>query len=642
VRRSTRTAGPRPSAARKGQQTESVSSSLPASSGNWLIDLQQTAGNTAVQRALSSLQDGPPTLRVGSSGPEVAQIQQLLNVLGARPPLATDGTFGNRTRSAVVGFQSTQGLAADGVVGPKTREALESPANGPASTGTVAAPTVGAPAGPTTTGSGPVTFFSTGRPQVSGAGGLQTAEQEGDELLIIARTQFGEGDAAGALPLFKRIYSLPQQPAATMAVTAMFIGECNHQLGNFSEAIKFYQEVLVSGVSTGGDPPILEMAAEGLREARAGEKLGNLRIQSDATPQERAAANATAQQEILAAVAARDPQSSLDHATKAYNQRAASFRRRFEGAVLMGDALQKLKQFDKALDMYQEALGMPVDRGTPPDPLFVGATRDEVRDRQRDARVRQSGKANAPQAAPLSQAEEVALFNGAISKADNGDLQGAADDFARLYAQTNVDSQLRAPVIFNLAVTHQRLQQFDTAISEFEEFLVNPFATSDKIPVARQKIQQCRLKQVGALLQQGGSGDDFVFEGDVLFETGDAKQPGEPVGSTITELSFALKSKHAGTPGSRFAITFVGHASNRFKSAKSNEEADRRNRELSRQRAEKVKELLLAQLPAADVASGVYRSILDAEGDSEAQSLGLDRQDNSWEFRRVRVIAKNA
>jgi tetratricopeptide (TPR) repeat protein len=604
-----------------------------------VLDLQEAVGNTATQRALSSLQDQHPTLGLGARGPDVAQIQQLLNALGARPTLATDGTFGNRTRSAVVAFQSTQGLAADGVVGPNTREALESPANAPASTGTVATPTVGAPAGPTTKGSGPVTFFVSGRPQVTGGGGLQTARQEGDELFKIAQVQFDEGDAAGALPLFQRVYSLPQQTRERLGFTAMFIAECHHKLGNFSEAIKFYQEVLVSQISPAENPQVVPMAVEGLREARAGEKLGNLRIHGDATPQEKTAANATAEQEIKAALVA-DPQTSLDHATKAYNQRAALFKRRFEAAVLMGDAFQKLKQFDKALDMYQEALGMPFDPGLDIQPLFFGETRGDVRDRMSDARVRQAGdKGGALEAPPMSLAEEQALFAGAVAKTDAADYRGAADDFMRLYAQKNLDDKRRASVLFNLGLTHQRLQEFDTAISEFEEFLQIP-ASLGRDEVVHQKIQQCRLKQVGALIQQGGATEDFLFEADVIFETGDAKQPGEPVGSTIGELAELLKQKHAGAPGGRFSITFVGHASNRFKSAKSSEEAHKRNRELSAQRAERVKELFLKELPAADVAAGVYRSTLDPEGDSEAQSLGLDREDNTWVFRRVRVIVK--
>ncbi len=116
-----------------------------------ILDLQSAAGNAAiagllanghigttgsggapvrVQRAASSppivqRQAGPPLLRVGSVGSEVAELQAALNSAGvARVPLATDGQFGGATRSAVVALQQGSGIAPDGIVGPDTRAAL--------------------------------------------------------------------------------------------------------------------------------------------------------------------------------------------------------------------------------------------------------------------------------------------------------------------------------------------------------------------------------------------------------------------------------------------------------------------------------------------------------------------------------------
>ena len=57
------------------------------------------------------------TLRKGSKGDEVKQLQRLLG-------LAVDGVFGMYTEKAVKEFQLKHGLAADGVVGTKTWEAL--------------------------------------------------------------------------------------------------------------------------------------------------------------------------------------------------------------------------------------------------------------------------------------------------------------------------------------------------------------------------------------------------------------------------------------------------------------------------------------------------------------------------------------
>ena len=57
------------------------------------------------------------------SGPVVLAIQQALQTAGFDPgPL--DGQFGPRTKAAVVSFQTAQGLAADGEVGPQTAAAL--------------------------------------------------------------------------------------------------------------------------------------------------------------------------------------------------------------------------------------------------------------------------------------------------------------------------------------------------------------------------------------------------------------------------------------------------------------------------------------------------------------------------------------
>jgi len=64
-----------------------------------------------------------PTLSVGSQGPAVQHLQQLLIDDGAA--LVADGFFGQKTASAVRAFQTAHGLTADGIVGPGTWNALE-------------------------------------------------------------------------------------------------------------------------------------------------------------------------------------------------------------------------------------------------------------------------------------------------------------------------------------------------------------------------------------------------------------------------------------------------------------------------------------------------------------------------------------
>lgn len=66
---------------------------------------------------------GTGLLREGSRGASVRALQQLLADLGQR--IAVDGIFGRGTRAAVLWFQRSRGLSADGVVGPQTRSALQ-------------------------------------------------------------------------------------------------------------------------------------------------------------------------------------------------------------------------------------------------------------------------------------------------------------------------------------------------------------------------------------------------------------------------------------------------------------------------------------------------------------------------------------
>jgi hypothetical protein len=67
-----------------------------------------------------------PTLQFGDSGPDVTRIQEDLAAVGCFSDIP-DGSFGQRTMDAVILFQSTVGLIADGVVNEDTWSALEGP-----------------------------------------------------------------------------------------------------------------------------------------------------------------------------------------------------------------------------------------------------------------------------------------------------------------------------------------------------------------------------------------------------------------------------------------------------------------------------------------------------------------------------------
>lgn len=64
-----------------------------------------------------------PTLRRGAKGETVELLQELLNVNGIQ--VVVDGDFGVLTEQAVRSFQESNGLKADGVVGPLTWEKLQ-------------------------------------------------------------------------------------------------------------------------------------------------------------------------------------------------------------------------------------------------------------------------------------------------------------------------------------------------------------------------------------------------------------------------------------------------------------------------------------------------------------------------------------
>lgn len=64
------------------------------------------------------------TLAPGRRGHDVALLQSRLMRMGLMDGMP-DGIFGLRTRAAVIAFQQSVGLTADGVVGPKTLKALQ-------------------------------------------------------------------------------------------------------------------------------------------------------------------------------------------------------------------------------------------------------------------------------------------------------------------------------------------------------------------------------------------------------------------------------------------------------------------------------------------------------------------------------------
>ncbi|HEY9233123.1 MAG TPA: peptidoglycan-binding domain-containing protein, partial [Blastocatellia bacterium] len=81
------------------------------------------------------------TLRRGNSGAAVSRLQQRLKDLGFNSG-AVDGDFGPGTEAAVIAFQQSKQLGADGIAGPQTLAALDLTADVPIEVGPSVVPLV--------------------------------------------------------------------------------------------------------------------------------------------------------------------------------------------------------------------------------------------------------------------------------------------------------------------------------------------------------------------------------------------------------------------------------------------------------------------------------------------------------------------
>lgn len=72
-----------------------------------------------------------PTLQQGSTGNGVKRLQRLFVMMKTAPQEAIDGSFGPKTKAAVIDFQKSVALPADGIVGPNTWSKLPADPNTP-------------------------------------------------------------------------------------------------------------------------------------------------------------------------------------------------------------------------------------------------------------------------------------------------------------------------------------------------------------------------------------------------------------------------------------------------------------------------------------------------------------------------------
>lgn len=94
-------------------------------------------------------------LKQGSTGADVTSLQTELKQLGFDPG-AVDGNFGPGTKAALIAFQQSKGLQADGIAGSQTMNALQPDAATAADTSSSAASSGGGATAAAATGAAPV------------------------------------------------------------------------------------------------------------------------------------------------------------------------------------------------------------------------------------------------------------------------------------------------------------------------------------------------------------------------------------------------------------------------------------------------------------------------------------------------------
>lgn len=149
-----------------------------------------------------------PTLRLGSRGPYVSTLQQLLNAApppGA-PKLVPDGAFGPKTLSRARQVQQLLGLFVDGVVGPMTWAALEkltTPGAAPPAT----------PPPPATTDARRLAIANKARGEFAAHGGSVHAKAAGGKDPVTGRTLRAGHDRL--LEYFRLTSPDPKKPGST-------------------------------------------------------------------------------------------------------------------------------------------------------------------------------------------------------------------------------------------------------------------------------------------------------------------------------------------------------------------------------------------------------------------------------------------
>jgi peptidoglycan hydrolase-like protein with peptidoglycan-binding domain len=108
-----------------GSQTESAVISFQSASGLVADGLAGPATFNALEGGFVPVNPEPTrTLRFGDSGDAVAGLQRILIARGFLAPGLDTGYFGSATEAALIAYQRSVGLVADGIYGPATANSL--------------------------------------------------------------------------------------------------------------------------------------------------------------------------------------------------------------------------------------------------------------------------------------------------------------------------------------------------------------------------------------------------------------------------------------------------------------------------------------------------------------------------------------
>lgn len=281
---------------------------VPSSGGavgvhDGVLRLQRDAGNGAVAGLL----------RPGAKGARVVELQQLLNGGGVVAPVAVDGDYGRRTKTAVRQLQQLRHLAADGVAGPDTWKAARAAVDEAGSAARAAESAKRAAAAwqvavaahgagewvaaiqayaevvdqATAAGRDDLRTAAVARMRearlhrpptpfvdlltTAMAAGTEEEQQQAEAPDVQAKRAkadalFRDGQTAAALPLYQAVYAASDAQGFS---DLWSIASCLHKLGRFEESVSWYRQV---AAAEGGakDETFAIIATERLREAAAG------------------------------------------------------------------------------------------------------------------------------------------------------------------------------------------------------------------------------------------------------------------------------------------------------------------------------------------------------------------------------------